>query len=96
MRDFSYIKPISAPVGPKQLKCYVSEFSEIVDFDAYVVVLTVTRTPDAPSGNSFSTKTRTCMTWAKNNQCRVQVFSTIEWTKSSFLKGTPLSTVGDQ
>jgi len=86
-REFSYIKPINAPVGPKQLRCLVCDVSEIVDFDNYVVVLSITRTPDAPSGGSFSTKTKTCITWAKNNTCRVQVFTMVEWTKSSFLKG---------
>lgn len=95
-REFSYIKPLSAPVGPKSAKCVVVESSEIVDFDSLIVVLTVTRTPDVPSGGSFSVKTRTCITWARHNSCRVQVFTTVDWIKSSFLKGELADNVANQ
>lgn len=89
-RTVTYIKPLNGSIGPKSMKCYITDANENVDFDDYISVLTTTRTPDAPSGNAFAIKTRTCFTWAPNNCCRVQVTTTVEWTKSSFLKGTLL------
>lgn len=94
-RTVSYIKPLNGPVGPKSMKCYITDANENVDFDDYISVLTTTRTPDAPSGNAFSTKTRSCFTWAANNCCRVQVTTTVEWTKSSLLKGVITSSALD-
>ena len=86
-RSLSYIKPLFATMGPKQTKCLIVEETAHVDFDDFVCVITTTRTPDVPSGGSFSVKTRTSMTWAKGNSCRVVVTTGVEWTKSSFLKG---------
>lgn len=91
----SYVKPLNGPVGPKSMKCYITDANENVDFDDYISVLTTTRTPDAPSGNAFSTKTRSCFTWAANNCCRVQVTTTVEWTKGSLLKGVITSSALD-
>lgn len=85
----SYIKPLTGSFGPKQTKCLISDETAHVDFDDYVCVITTTRTPDVPSGNAFSVKTRTALTWAKGNTCRVVVTTGVEWTKGSFLKGAP-------
>ncbi|KDE02887.1 hypothetical protein MVLG_06606 [Microbotryum lychnidis-dioicae p1A1 Lamole] len=86
-RNLSYIKPLSAPIGPKQTKCMILDETAHVDFDDYVCVITTTRTPDVPSGGSFAVKTRTSMTWARNNSCRVVVTTGVVWTGRSMLKG---------
>ncbi|KAK4048573.1 hypothetical protein OIO90_005743 [Microbotryomycetes sp. JL221] len=86
-RSISYIKPLTAPIGPKQTKCVILDENAHVDFDDFVCVITTTRTPDVPSGTAFAVKTRTSMTWAKNNSCRVRVTTGVEWSKSSFIKG---------
>ncbi|GAA5934863.1 uncharacterized protein JCM15063_003086 [Sporobolomyces koalae] len=86
-RSVSYIKPLNGSIGPKQTKCLITDESAHVDFDDFVCVVTTTRTPDVPSGSAFAVKTRTSMTWAKGNSCRVVVTTGVEWSKSSFIKG---------
>lgn len=86
----SYIKPLNGSIGPKQTKCLLTDENAHVDFDDYVCVITTTRTPDVPSGSAFAVRTKTSMTWAKGNSCRVVVTTGVEWSKSSFIKGTGL------
>ena len=69
------------------LRCLITDECLHVDFDDTITVLTTTRTPDVPSGNSFMIKTRTCITWARGNSCRVLVTTTVEWSGRSMLKG---------
>jgi len=83
----SYIKPLNASIGPKQTKCELSDEIVFCDFDDYVSTLTTTRTPDVPSGNVFSVKTRTCIVWASNVSSRVVVTTQVEWTGRSFIRG---------
>lgn len=85
-RTYSYIKAINAPVGPKSTKCVLIDENLHVEFDNFVVNLTTTRTPDVPSGGSFSVRTKTCFTWARNNTTRVLVTTAVEWTGRSFIK----------
>ncbi|KAF2768633.1 hypothetical protein EJ03DRAFT_328115 [Teratosphaeria nubilosa] len=84
---FDYIKPINAPVGPKQTKCITT--ITLVDFDLEkaVTVDCSTATPDVPSGSAFTTKTRYCLMWGPNNSTRMIANCTIEWTGKSWLKG---------
>lgn len=86
-RSISYIKPLTGSFGPKQTKCLLSDENVHVDFDDYVVALTTTRTPDVPSGSSFSIKTRTCFTWAGGNVTKMYVTCQVEWTGRSMVKG---------
>ncbi|TFK56894.1 hypothetical protein OE88DRAFT_1650390 [Heliocybe sulcata] len=86
-RNMSYIKPLSGGLGPKQTKCELRDETLHCDFDDYVVMLTTTRTPDVPSGNVFSVKTKTCLMWASNVSTRIVVTSQVEWTGRSFIKG---------
>ncbi|KAK6077490.1 GRAM domain-containing protein [Seiridium cupressi] len=86
-RGYSYIKPLNASIGPRQTKCVVNETVEGLDLEKAVNVLVVTQTPDVPSGNVFSVKTKYCLSWAENNATRVQVNCTIEWTGKSWIKG---------
>lgn len=87
MRSYNYIKPLNAPVGPKSAKCVLVDENLHVDFDDFVVTVTTTRTPDVPSGGSFSVKTKTCIMWGKNNTTRVLVTSAMDWTGRSFIRG---------
>lgn len=58
-----------------------------LDPERFISVLTTTRTPEVPSGNVFSVKTRTCLMWAGAKSCKVLVTSKVEWTGRSFIKG---------
>ncbi|TIB97762.1 hypothetical protein E3Q17_03257 [Wallemia mellicola] len=86
-RTITYIKPLSVGVGPKSTKCVLDDENEHVDFDDHVLVLTSTRTPEVPSGNSFIVRTRTAISWAVNNSSHVTVTTKVDWTGRSFLKG---------
>ncbi|KAH6607739.1 gram domain containing [Trichoderma cornu-damae] len=87
-RAFTYIKPLNAPIGPKQTKCIVTETVDSLDFEKAASVSVATQNPDVPSGNIFRVKTRYCLSWAENNATRVQVNCTTEWSGKSWLKGT--------
>lgn len=89
-RTYSYIKPLNAPIGPKQTKCNVTETLDFIDLEKSVSVTQSTQTPDVPSGNVFVTKTRTCFMWAPGNQTRVLMNFTIEWSGKSWIKGKAL------
>ncbi|GAA6049125.1 hypothetical protein JCM3770_003898 [Rhodotorula araucariae] len=80
-RDLSYLKPLNAPVGPKQTHCNIHDLNEYVDEEAYISNLTTTKTPDVPSGDNFATVTRTVFTWAPGGGCHVRVTTEVEWTK---------------
>lgn len=83
----SYIKPLTASIGPKQTKCEIHDEMVHCDFEDYVVMMATTRTPDVPSGGVFSVKTRTCLTWASSISTKVVVSTQVEWTGRSFIKG---------
>lgn len=86
-RNYTYIKPLYASIGPRQTKCVVNETLESLDLEKSVNVLVTTQTPDVPNGNVFSVKTKYCLTWAENNATHVTVNCTIEWTGKSWIKG---------
>ena len=81
------MKAINNPVGPKQTKCYTTEQMQKQDFESYCVALTATTTPDVPSGSSFQVMTKYCMMWTGGSSTRILITCTIEWSKSSWLKG---------
>lgn len=87
-RGFTYIKPLNAPIGPRQTKCIVTETVDNLDFEKAATVSVMTQNPDVPSGNIFRVKTKYCLSWAENNATRVQVNCTTEWSGKSWLKGT--------
>lgn len=87
-RQMSYTKPLSGGIGPKSTKCELRDDTLHCDFDDYISTLTTTRTPDVPSGNVFSVKTRTCITWASSVSSKILVTTQVEWTGRSFIKGT--------
>ena len=83
-RNFSYIKILNGVVS--KTKCELSDEAMYCDFDDYVVMQTTTRTPDVPSGNAFSVKTRTCIMWAGPCSSKVVVTTQVDWTGRSFIK----------
>ncbi|KAJ5628602.1 hypothetical protein N7490_010830 [Penicillium lividum] len=87
VRKYSYIKPLNAPIGPKQTKCISTENLDLLDLEKAVLVTLSTQTPDVPSGNVFACKTKYLFTWAPGNQTRFLMTCTIEWTGKSWLKG---------
>lgn len=84
---FSYIKPLNAPVGPRQTKCIVTAKLEDFDLEKAVSIGCSTATPDVPSGSVFETKTRYCLMWGPDNTTRIIASCTVEWTGKSWLKG---------
>ncbi|KAJ7367747.1 hypothetical protein DFH08DRAFT_795880 [Mycena albidolilacea] len=86
-RNMSYIKPLTASLGPKQTKCEIRDENVHLNFDDYVSTLTTTRNPDVPSGGVFSVKTRTCLMWASPLTTRIIVSTQVDWTGRSFIKG---------
>lgn len=86
-RDYSYIKPLSGPIGPKQTKCLITDTVKFCDFSKHVEIEQVTSTPDVPSGGSFKVKTRIYLTWGSNNNTNMYVVTTIEWSAKSWIKG---------
>ncbi|GAA5882760.1 hypothetical protein JCM1840_002596 [Sporobolomyces johnsonii] len=80
-RDMRYLKPLNAPVGPKETHCIIHDKNEKVDPESYISNVTTTKTPDVPSGDNFSVVTRSVFTWAEGGGCRVRVTTEVEWTK---------------
>ncbi|GAA5801108.1 hypothetical protein HPULCUR_006550 [Helicostylum pulchrum] len=87
-RESSYIKFLGGSIGPKSTKCYLKEDVLHLDTTDYVSQLTVTQTPDVPSGGSFNVKTKTCISWSGQGQVRVLVTVLVEFTKTAWLKST--------
>lgn len=85
-RKFDYIKPLNSSMGPKQTKCNCTETLEEYDVEDHVVGLMIVQTPDVPSGNSFTTRTRTGLCWAEGNKTKIVISYWIEWTGKSWLK----------
>jgi hypothetical protein len=90
---FSYIKPLNAPVGPKQTKCITTNTLEAFDLEKAVTINCSTQTPDVPSGSVFTTKTKYCLMWGPGNSTRIIANCTIEWTGKSWLKGASFAII---
>ncbi|KFZ02375.1 hypothetical protein V501_09587, partial [Pseudogymnoascus sp. VKM F-4519 (FW-2642)] len=85
-RTFSYIKPLNGSIGPRQTKCVITETLDALDLEKAVSITVSTQTPDVPSGNVFTTKTKYCLSWAEGGGTRLQMNCTIEWTGKSWLR----------
>ncbi|RMD40432.1 hypothetical protein DV735_g4696, partial [Chaetothyriales sp. CBS 134920] len=86
MRQYTYIKPLNGSIGPRQTKCITTEELDFFDLDRAVTVTCSTQTPDVPSGSSFVTKTRYCLTWGPGNSTRLQMNCIVEWSAKSWFK----------
>lgn len=85
-REYSYAKALSYPVGPKSTKCLVSEHILYCAYDNYINIVNTTKTPDVPSGNNFSVKTRYLYRWKDSTSCVLKISYWVEWTGSSWIK----------
>lgn len=88
-RDVSYVKPLNGSIGPSSAKCIIVEEELHKDSEKAFEILAVTKTPDVPSGGSFSVHTKTCLTWAGGAKggCRMLVTTEVVWTGRSMVKG---------
>ncbi|KAK6458298.1 uncharacterized protein RJT20DRAFT_115905 [Scheffersomyces xylosifermentans] len=86
-RTYTYRRALGYSIGPKSTKCEVSEKIEHLNFADYITVETSTTTPDVPSGNSFSVRTRYVFTWGLENKTNLKVSFYIKWTGKSWIKG---------
>ncbi|CAI4423442.1 CFA_G0016530.mRNA.1.CDS.1 [Saccharomyces cerevisiae] len=86
-REYSYEKALHFPAGPKSTTCYVAEVIKRKDPGTYYEVISSIRTPNVPSGGSFSTKTRYLIRWNDEITCLLRVSFWVEWTGSSWIKG---------
>ncbi|CAH00404.1 Lam6p [Kluyveromyces lactis] len=85
-RKYTYAKALNFPVGPKSTKCLVSEHILYCAYDNYINIVNTTKTPDVPSGNSFSVKTRYMYRWKDNTSCVLKISYWVDWTGSSWIK----------
>lgn len=85
-REYSYAKALNYPVGPKSTKCFVTENILYCAYDNYINVVNTTKTPDVPSGNSFTVKTRYMYRWRDATTCTLKISYWVDWTGSSWIK----------
>lgn len=86
-RSFEYQKRLNFSIGPKSTTVKVTEYLKHFDVSNYIEVLTVTKTPNVPSGGSFDVRTTYVLTWAENNKTNLKCSYWINWTSSSWIKG---------
>lgn len=85
-RDYSYVKTTPGAIGPGKTKCMITETIQHFNLEEYVQVLQTTKTPDVPSGNSFYVRTVYLLSWANNNETKLKVYVSVEWTGKSLIK----------
>ncbi|CAK9435542.1 uncharacterized protein LODBEIA_P02690 [Lodderomyces beijingensis] len=86
-RHYTYTKPLSGPIGPKQTKCVIDDAVIELNPEKVFEVEQTTQTPDVPSGNAFKVKTKIFLTWAEKNSTKISVMTSIEWSGKSWIKG---------
>ncbi|CCE86566.1 Piso0_005062 [Millerozyma farinosa CBS 7064] len=86
-RNYTYMKPLNGPIGPKQTKCLIQDKLIHYDLESYILVEQTTSTPDVPSGNSFQVRTKLYLSWAENNSTKLHVITGVEWSGKSWIKG---------
>ncbi|AEY95293.1 FABR231Wp [Eremothecium gossypii FDAG1] len=85
-RNYTYTKALAYPVGPRSTKCIVQETVLHRDYEDYINVVNTTKTPDVPSGNSFSVKTRYMFKWESPTTSLLKVSFWVEWVGSSWIR----------
>lgn len=85
-REYDYVKPLNNSLGPKQTKCFITEKLEYKDMRKFAMAKLIVKTPDVPSGNSFSVQSKTLLSWGPNNSTNITVLTNVVWTSRSFLK----------
>lgn len=85
-RKYTYKRALGYSIGPKSTNCVVSEIIEHLNFADYVVLLSITSTPDVPSGGAFTVRTRYYFTWGEANTTTIKIAYFVKWTGSSWIK----------
>lgn len=85
-REYFYYKPLHFGFGPNKTKCLIVDKIIKYDLEDCVQVIQESKTPDVPSGNSFTIKTNTILTWDTNNTTKVTTYFLAEWSSKSWLK----------
>ncbi|ONH67294.1 GRAM domain-containing protein YSP2 [Cyberlindnera fabianii] len=85
-RSYTYVMPLSAPVGPKSTKCIVNESIEEFDLNSHIHVVRTVNTPDVPSGGSFTVSSNYWLSWGENNTTKIVVSTGVIWTGKSWIK----------
>lgn len=88
VRTLSYVKPLSGPIGPRQTRCLIEDVVEMKDLDKCIQIVQATTSPDVPSGDAFVVRTRFSLMWGPRNSTRLVTNCMIEWTKTSWIKGS--------
>lgn len=86
-REYSYTKPLPGSFGPSKTKCLITETLEEYDLERCVKAVQISKTPDVPSGSSFSVKTTFLLSWAENSCTELSVYVSVNWTSKSWIKG---------
>lgn len=86
-REYDYTKPLPGSFGPSKTKCKITERLEEYDLEKCVKAVQLSKTPDVPSGNSFTVKTTFLLSWAENSNTNLAVYVSIDWTSKSWIKG---------
>ena len=88
-REISYTKPLSGSVGPSSTTCHIIDEELVKDPETSFEMLSITKTPDVPSGGSFEVQTKTCLTWAGGSKGGVRMVVTTDciWSGRSMIKG---------
>lgn len=85
-RKAAYSKPIGGNIGSTTVESE-EEIIHPSGQDKWFGVVGITRTPNIPSGKSFSTKSKTVFTWTADGRTKMHCSYQIEWTGKSMLKG---------
>ncbi|CCD23848.1 Lam4p NDAI_0C01880 [Naumovozyma dairenensis CBS 421] len=86
-RSYTYIKKLNNSLGPKQTNCNVVESVQHYDLENYILVKQLTKTPDVPSGSTFSVASLIYLTWDKEETSTdINVITNVIWSGKSFLK----------
>lgn len=85
-RTFEYDKKLNYPIGPSSTRVYCTEKLEHLDFNNYIEILNISKTPNVPSGGAFDCRTRYLMKWDSDNKTRLIISFKLEWSGTSWFK----------
>lgn len=87
-RDLKFNIPINNPLlKAKDTVCYERNMLLINEPDIRYIIETEARTPQAPYGDTFITRSRVCICHSGPNKCRLIMSIGITWLKSTLVKG---------
>lgn len=85
-RTFEYDKKLNYPIGPSSTRVYCTEKLNHLDFDDYIEILNISKTPNVPSGSAFDCRTKYTIQWGEENRTRLIISFKLEWSGSSWFK----------